>query len=367
MRIAILGSVVTQIPPYGQAAIEWMAYHQALGLARRGHKIVLFAPEGSKAEHENIQLVTVGKGGSLMGTGREGTDTQSKRLGSSYKLRLEITNLGLLLAELLDRDNQFDILVNNLRGEAVVVPIAQILRKPLVHVMHLPLFDELASLFTRFHTNLISISDAQRKAYPDLSYVSTVYNGVDPDFFRFNEKSEGYYLYLGSIGANKNPKDALLACKKAGVKMMIGGRIKDKDYYDKEIAPFIDGKEIQWVGELHPSDVVKLYQGARAFLFPTMWEEPFGLVMIEAMSCGTPVVGYPHGAVAEVIEDGVNGFLVNNLSEMTEKIQMMQSMGEAKEKSLRKTTRTSVEEQFTIDKMVDGYEKVLKSILNIKS
>ncbi|OGG14115.1 hypothetical protein A2773_05180 [Candidatus Gottesmanbacteria bacterium RIFCSPHIGHO2_01_FULL_39_10] len=370
MKIAILGSVVTQVPPMGQAAIEWMAYHQALGLAKLGHKVLLFAPEGSKVEHENITLVNVGKGGSLSGIGKEGVDLQSKRLGTSYKMRLEITNLGFLIGELLDRDNQFDILVNNLRGEAVVVPVAQLLRKPLVHVMHLPLFDELSSLFKRYNTHLISISDAQRKAFPDLNYAGTVYNGVDPNFFTYNEKPEDYYLYLGSIGANKNPKDAVLACKKAGVKMMIGGRIKDKDYYDKEIAPHIDDKNIKWVGEMHPADVVKLYQGARAFLFPTLWEEPFGLVMIEAMSCGTPVIAYPNGAVPEVVEEGFNGFLVKNVGEMVGKIKEMEQCslpdrqaGNVTMLQWRRNTRKSVEEKFTIEKMVAKYEEVLKKIL----
>ncbi|MBI4067189.1 glycosyltransferase [Candidatus Gottesmanbacteria bacterium] len=365
MRIAILGSVVTQVPPLGQAAIEWMAYHQAMGLAKRGHKVLLFAPEGSKVEHENIELVTVGKGGTLTGTGKEGDVGQTKRLGSSFKLRLEMTHLGILIGELLDRDSHFDILLNNLRGEAMIVPVAEILRKPLVGVMHLPLFDELAALLKRYKTNLISISDAQRKAYPDLNYAATIYNGVDPEAFAYNETPDDYYLYLGSIGPNKNPRDALLACKRAGVKMILGGRIKDKIYYDKEIASHIDGEIIKWVGEMHPGDVIELYRGAKAFLFPTMWEEPFGLVMIEAMSCGTPVVGYPHGAVAEVIEEGKNGFLVENVEEMAGKIREMEEMENAAMRQLRMSARKSVEEKFTIEKMVRNYEEVLRKILPI--
>ena len=375
MRIAILGSVVTQIPPSGQAAIETLVYEQALGLAKKGHKILLFAPKGSKVEHPNVEIVEIGSGGTLSGAGKESgpfkgstlraghseLNLSEEKYGSSYKLRLEITNLGVLIKELLDRKDQYDVVLNNLRGEAVVVPVLNYLQKPMAHVMHLPLFDELSNLFKIYNTPLISISNAQRKAYQDLNYVATVYNGVDPDVFTFNETPEDYYLYLGSIGKNKNPKDALIACKETGVKLVVGGRVKDKEYYEKEISPLVDGTRISWVGELDPQKVRELYQRARAFLFPTLWAEPFGLVLIESMSCGTPVIAYPNGAVPEVIKNGYNGYLVNNVGEMKTKILEIEKMGLEVQK-LRQNARKSVEEKFTVGKMVEGYEEVLANL-----
>lgn len=356
MRIAILGSVVTKIPPIGQAAIESLVYYQALGLGNRGHKVLLFAPAGSQIPSANVEIVEVGDGGTLTGLGKDSEKEKimTGKIGSAYKLRLEVANLGILLGKFIERKNEFDIILNNLRGEAVVVPVASFFHKPLFHVMHLPLFDELTALFQKFGTKLISISNAQRKAYPKADYATTVYNGVDTSVFSYNGNPSDYFLYLGSIGRNKNPKEAILACKKAGAPMIIGGRIKDRDYYEKEITPLIDGKQIRWVGELSRGEIINLYRQAKGFLFPTLWEEPFGLVLIEAGSCGTPVIAYPNGAIPEIIEEGRNGYLVRNVSEMSEKIKNI-------EKIKREDCRRIVEEKFSIGKMIESYEKVLLS------
>lgn len=356
MRIAILGSVVTKIPPTGQAAIESLVYYQALGLSTRGHKITLFAPAGSQIPSSNVEVVETGAGGTLTGLGKEAEKEKMmiEKIGSSYKLRLEIANLGTLLGKFIDRKNDFDIVLNNLRGEAMVIPVASYFQKPLFHVMHLPLFDELIALFQEYGTKLISISNAQRKAYPKADYASTVYNGVDTSLYTFNGNPSDYFLYLGSIGRNKNPKEAILACKMAGVPMIIGGRIKDVDYYEKEILPLIDGKQIRWVGELSRERIINLYKQAKGFLFPTLWEEPFGLVLIEAGSCGTPVIAYPNGAIPEIIEEGKNGYMVLNISEMSKKIKAIDNIK-------REDCRKIVEEKFSIKKMIDSYEKVLLS------
>lgn len=351
-----MGSVVTKIPPSGQAAIESLVYYQALGLGKLGHKVSLFAPAGSQIPSANVEIVETGAGGTLTGMGKDSDkeEIMIRKIGSTYKLRLEVANLGILLGKFIERKNDFDIVLNNLRGEAIVVPIASYFQKPLFHVMHLPLFDELIVLFQKFGTKLISISDAQRKAYPDANYAATVYNGVDTSVFSYNGNPSDYFLYLGSIGRNKNPVEAMLACKMAGVPLKIGGRIKDRDYYEKEIVPLIDGEKIRWVGELSRDEIINLYRQAKGFLFPTLWEEPFGLVLIEAGSCGTPVIAYPNGAIPEIIEEGKNGFMVNNVSEMAEKIKMIGNIR-------REDCRKIVEEKFSIEKMIESYEKVLLS------
>ena len=249
-------------------------------------------------------------------------------------------------------ENDFDVVLNNLRGAAVLIPYMNYLNKPFYHVMHLPIFPQLADLFRENNTRLISISDKQRDAFPDLNYSGTVYNGVDINDFTFSAKDEDYVLYLGSMGANKNPGDAVKAAKKAGQKMIIGGRIKNKDYYDTEIAPHIDGERIKFIGEITKDEIIKIYQGAKAFIFPTLWEEPFGLVAVEALSCGTPVIAYPNGALPEIVEDGKNGYLVNNVDEIVEKIGQL-------DKIERADCRKTVEEKFSIEKMIDRYEEIL--------
>ncbi|OGG13992.1 hypothetical protein A3D77_03335 [Candidatus Gottesmanbacteria bacterium RIFCSPHIGHO2_02_FULL_39_11] len=356
MRIAILGSVATQIPPIGQAAIETLVNYQALGLAAKNHQILLFAPVGSSVSHPNIQLVPVGRGGTLSGQGKESEEGELE-IGSSYKLRLEIAHLSILLQKLIDLKDEYDVILNNLRGEAVIFPVAKLLNKKVFHVMHMPLFDEIASVIKKYQTSLIAISIAQRKAYPDLNYAATVYNGVDPDLFSFNPKHLDYFLYLGSITPNKNPAAAVRVCRSLGVSLKIGGRIKDEKYYKKEIEPFVDGTQIQWIGEITQEEIIKMYQGAKAFLFPTLWEEPFGLVLIEAMSCGTPVIAYANGAIPEVVVNGRTGFVIEDNSEekMMEKMKIIDSIN-------RKNCREHVEKNFTIEKMVEGYNRALAGI-----
>lgn len=352
MRIAIIGSVSSPIPPVAQAAVERLVYETSLGLANKGHEIILFALSGSKISHPKIKLVEIGRESTLSGSGREDSRKNEAVYGTSYKLRLEVVHLSRVLEKLIELKDSYDVILNNVRGEAVLVPLAKLLNKPIYHVVHLPIFPELEKLFFDYKTPIISISNAQRKANPSLNFAATVYNAVDTNEFAFSPEHKNYLLYLGSIGANKNPKDAILAAKKAGETLLLGGRIKDQAYYDKEIASLIDGTQIKWVGEMHPNEVIALYQGAKAFLFPTLWEEPFGLVMIEAMSCGTPVIAYPNGAVPEIVIDGKNGFLARNVDEMAEKIKEIGRID-------RKVCRAVVEEKFSIPTMVNGYEKVL--------
>lgn len=371
MRIALLGSVSAVIPPNGQAAIERLAYCQAMGLAERGHTILLFAPEGSTIQHKNITVVPVAKNTVLSGEGKEGLLVSP--YGASYPLRLEVANVTHVIDELIARKDQYDVILNNLRSESIVWSVAFQLQKPLYHIMHLPLFPELEELAKKYGTKIISISTAQQKANPAVSFAGTVYNAVDTSEFLFNQKPDDYVLYLGSIGPNKNPKDALLAAKAAGVPIHIGGRIKDAAYFEKEIKPLIDGVSVIWLGEITPQEIVKEYQFARAFLFPTLWAEPFGLVAIESMSCGTPVIAYPNGALPEIIKDGVNGYIIEesnktNTSYKTNRSNLIiqktgvEGLAEAILKIGeidRKACRKYVEDHFSIEKMMDGLERVI--------
>lgn len=389
MKVAILGSVTTKIPPDGQAAIERLAYQQALGLAQRGHTVLLFALRGSHVEHPSVTLIEVGEGDVRSGAGEgeliskhafdnvileqdpakpdeaRGSQmrfyrpsasritTPEEPYGISYKLRLEIVNLAHVLDQLDVHKDEYEVILNNIRGEAVLLGTAVRLHKPFYHILHLPIFPQLSYLFKKYQTKLISISNAQQRANPGLSYAGTVYNAVDTNEFAFHATPEDYVLYLGSIGRNKNPHEAIVAAKQSGVRIKIGGRIKDQAYYEEKIAPHIDNDQVQWVGERTVSEVVKLYQNARAFLFPTLWEEPFGLVLIEAMSCGTPVIAYPNGAIPEIVEDGRNGYLVQNVSEMAQKVKEIDKIDRA-------ACRVSVEVKFSLEKMIEGYEALLR-------
>lgn len=354
MRIAILGSVALTVPPIAQGGTEWIAYYQACGLSSRGHKVLLFAAKGSKNNFhdvkDNLEIIEVG-GGDVFSKYKD-----LRNIESSRKLRLENIYLGQVIESLIQRKDDYDIILNNMRGEAVFLPIAKMLGKPFVNVCHLNIFDELAEIFKEYNTNIITISNFQRNNYPDLNYLATVYNCVDTDKYQYCDKKENYLLMMATIGEHKNQGAGVRVAQNLGMKLILAGKIRDQDYFDKGIKPFL-GKDLEWVGELEFDKKLGLYQKAKAFIFPVNWSEPFGLVLIEAMACGTPVVAFGNGAIPEVIKEGYSGFIVNNEEEMTAAVKRIDNI---KTENCRKW----VEENFTVEKMITGYEEALQKILN---
>lgn len=359
-----------------------MAYYQAKGLSDLGHEIILFAARGSI--RENYELVEVGAGDTVVGStshlpipARRGESGLKSFFESSRLLRKENVNLAQVMEKLIEKKENYDIILNNMRGEAVFLPVAKLLNKLFVNVMHLPIFTELADIFKGFNTPIITISNSQRLEFPDLYYLATVYNCVDREKFKFNEKAGDYLLMMGSITPHKNQAAAIRIAKKLGMGLIIAGKIGDKEYFD-QLKPEIDGKQIAWSGELDFPSKLQLYQNAKAFIFPITWPEPFGLVMIEAMACGTPVVAYGNGAIPEVVVDGKTGFVIENSNlksqnsklnipisgedGLIEAVKRINDMSEEDYRVLRYNCRKHVEENFTIEKMVKAYEAALLQI-----
>lgn len=353
MKILILGSVALPVPPPKQGGTERIAYHQAIGLAKRGHDITLVAAKGSK-EDPSYRLVEIGG------------DTIHPVEGiveSSRNLRKEMIYMAGVVDFLLEHGSEFDVILNNMRGgESLLLPIAKKLDKHFVTVMHLPLFPELADLFHAYNTPVVTISNAQRQGFPDVRYVGTVYNCVEPELSALSlGRAEGisvpdaYYLVMGSIAPHKNQRDAILAAKKMGKRLVIAGKIGNQAYYDREIKHFVDGAHIEIRGEMGLREKAALLTDADALLFPILWPEPFGLVMIEAMACGTPVIAYRNGAVPEVVVDGKTGFIVEGVDGLVDGVRRIGSINRA-------ACRRHVEEHFTVEKMIDSLERVLQNI-----
>lgn len=243
-----------------------------------------------------------------------------------------------------------------MRGESIFLPLAKILEKEVISVMHLNIFEELADLFEKFDTKIVTIADHQKSSFPNLNYLATISNPVNADAFKFSGEPKNYALFISTVGTHKNQKDAILACKKASIPLIMGGKIRDVEYFEKEIKPLIDGKNVIYAGELSFNEKLKLYQEAKVFLFPILWQEPFGLVVIEALSCGTPVIAYPNGGPSEIIKDGVNGFLVNSADEMADKIKLIDEIS-------RKTCRAAAEERFGESAIGQRYFEAISTLL----
>lgn len=361
MKILLLGSVALPVPPPMQGGTERIAYYQALGLSQHGHQVTLVAAHGSKAM-DSYTLVEIGGGDTV--TGSQKTMESQKGAGGfaegSRNLRKEAVYLSEIEQYILDHGREYDCIVNNMRaGESLFVPAAKAVGVHYTTVMHLPLFTELAQYFSDTHTKVITISNAQREGFPNVSYAGTVYNCVDPELLEAPlGVSNGYLLMMGSIAPHKNQKDGILAAKKAGKQIVLAGKIGNPAYWEQEIQPLVDGVSVVHKGEMGLSEKIALVSGADALLFPIVWPEPFGLVMIEAMALGVPVVAYNNGAVSEVVVDGKTGFVLNQAEGIDGMKKALDRIGTINRADCRK----HVADHFTPERMADQLENAILAV-----
>ncbi len=219
-------------------------------------------------------------------------------------------------------------------------------------------------LFDRFPTHkYISISNSQRGSLGE-HFIDTVYNGIDPAAFPFDAKGGSGLVAVGRMVAVKGHDISIAAAKQAGLPLTfatwMNDAIKESSYYKEKIAPFVDGKNIVLNSLMQGASLASAYQKAKALIFPIQWEEPFGLVMIESMSCGTPVVAFNRGSVAEIVKDGVTGFVVPPEAGVPGLVEAIKKIDQIDRAACRK----HVEEHFTVEKMVEGYERVYEKILS---
>ncbi|MCX6791799.1 MAG: glycosyltransferase [Candidatus Gottesmanbacteria bacterium] len=245
----------------------------------------------------------------------------------------------------------------------------EITHVPTLYTLHDPIPTENMLerwLFDQFPTHqYISISNSQRGQLGD-HFIDTVYNGIDPTKFPFDATGGNGLIAVGRMVAVKGHDIAIQAARAARVPLSfatwMSDSVKNSSFYKEKIEPFVDGKDIKVNSLMQGADLISAYQHAKALLFPIQWEEPFGLVMIEAMSCGTPVIAFNRGSVAEIVKDGVTGFVVDPSKGVEGLVEAIKRIGEIDRAACRK----HVEEKFTIEKMVEGYENVYKKVLGKK-
>lgn len=264
--------------------------------------------------------------------------------------------LNLLISKCYCQASKFDLIHSHFNLLSSFY--SGLVQTPTVQSIHSPISEEIKPLLLKFRNNrYISFSLAQRKTMPELNWIANIYHGVDVKIYSFNPEPENYFLFIGRLTKEKGAHLAIQAAKSAGVPLIIAGRsYPEEGYWHKEIERHIDGNMIKYVGEMGFKEKIKLYQNAKAVLFPTQYAESFGLVMIEAMACGTPVIGWNKGSVPEVISDKRTGFVVDNLADMVKAIKSIEFIN-------RKDTRKRAELYFSVEKMVAGYTNVYKRII----
>jgi glycosyltransferase involved in cell wall biosynthesis len=340
LRIAQIAPLWISVPPktYGgtELVISWLCDE----LVRRGHKVWLFASGDSKTKAKLVPIWP----SSLW----------------SANLRTPHAVFALLYRKLLKMQNEFDIIHDHC--EWYTCPFSEFLKPPIVTTLHHPITEEALVLYRKYpNINFVAISKHQKKQAPGVNIVRVIYHGIPLERYPFSEKPKDYVLWLSRIGPDKGTGEAIDIAKLAGEKLIIAGPIFPQyaDYFEFRIKPLIDGKKIKFVGAADFKKKIELFCGAKAFLFPVKRPEPFGLVVIEAMACGTPVVAFKQGSMPELIKDGVTGFLVNSIEEA---VLALKDIHKIKREDCRKW----VQENFGLRRMVNRYEKLYKKILKAR-
>ena len=217
---------------------------------------------------------------------------------------------------------------------------------------------ELGPIFDAFpDAPVVSISDSQRAPLPQAGWAATIHHGLPKDLLTPRDAEPGYLAFLGRIAPEKRPDRAIRIAAEAGLPLKIAAKVDkaDAEYYAQHIEPLVAQVHVEFIGEICDGQKPDFLSGARALLVPIDWPEPFGLVMIEAMACGTPVIAYNHGSVPEVIEDGVTGFIVQNEEEAVAAIRRLPELSRAR-------IRRRFEERFTARRMAEDYVSLYQSL-----
>jgi glycosyltransferase involved in cell wall biosynthesis len=337
LRIAVLAPPWFHVPPDGYGGIEAMLAGVVDGLVRRGHEVCLVAAGDHRTAAQEFVAVY--------------DEPQSSRLGDPVPEVLHAAVSARVLAD-LDPDVVHD---NTLAGPL----IAASYRAPTVMTTHGCVVGEpgryLSELGESVH--LVAISDAQRRAAPGLNWAGRVYNAVDVDSFPVGTGSDGFLLFLGRFCPDKGAHLAIDAAQAVGMPLVLAGKLNEpaeRRYFDEAIRPRL-GPGVTYVGEADGELKRELYGAATALLFPIQWEEPFGLVMVEAMACGTPVVAMDRGSVSEVVDDGRTGFVVDTPDQLVDAIGKVGDLDRA-------ACRAHVERHFDLSVMVEGYERLFRAL-----
>ncbi len=342
MKIAQVAPLWERVPPPTYGGIELVVSRLTDELVRRGHDVTLFA-SGDSQTLARLEAVY----------------PRALRLDPEIKehVMYDILETSLVYQQAAE----FDIIHSHVG--IWTLPVASLVSTPTVHTQHGIFTRDNSKVFAQHSSQpYISISNAQRQL--DLNYVSTVYNGIKPEEYPFvaQPQEPPYLAFLGRFSPEKGPQHAIAIAKQAGWRLKMAGKVDvvDTEFFEKEIAPHIDNQQIEFLGEVNHAEKAELLGNAAITLFPITWLEPFGLVMIESMAAGTPVIGINLGSVPEVITHGKTGFVCQSYEEMAAMIPAALELN-------RQTCREDVENRFSVTKMVDGYEAVYEKIIKDRS
>jgi glycosyltransferase involved in cell wall biosynthesis len=265
----------------------------------------------------------------------------------------QVTYHAMMIEKILQRRTEFDVIHSHL--EYVMFPWIRNFSLPAISTIHNSIENlDLTAPYNEFpDVPMVAISDAHRAPTPHLNWLGTIYHGMPRRLFTPNYTPDDYLLFLGRFSVEKRPDLAIDIALKAGHRIKLAAKLDknnraDFDYYKEKVEPLLSRPGVEYLGEVGHDEKKELLAGAKAMLFPIKWPEPFGLVMIEAMASGTPVIAFPYGSVPEIIESGITGFLCDGVNRAVEAVERLDLID-------RKVCRARFEERFSVETMTDAY------------
>ncbi|WP_134088102.1 glycosyltransferase family 4 protein [Olivibacter sp. XZL3] len=340
MKIAQVSPLFESVPPKLYGGTERVVSYLTEALVNQGHDVTLFASGDSITRAKLISHTS-----------------EALRLNPQVIDPLAFHTLQL--QEVIERAHEFDII--HFHTDYFHFPASQLLQKPCVTTLHGRLdIPELKPLYQKFNTQpVISISNSQRSPLPHAAWLDTVYHGLPKNLYKVTAQKEDYVAFIGRISPEKRPDRAIEIAEKAGCKIKIAAKIDkaDAQYFNKHIKHLFQKPHVEYIGEIGEQEKNEFLGKARALLFPIDWPEPFGMVMIEAMACGTPVIAYAHGSVSEIIQHGKNGFIVSSTAAASKAIEDAAALDP-------QAIRRLFEERFSADTMAQNYIKNYELLKN---
>lgn len=343
MRIAQVAPLNESVPPKQYGGTERVVSYLTEALVAQGHEVTLFASGDSRTAAELVPMCERAMRGD----------------------ELVVDRISPLLAQIdsvLERADDFDVIHFHTDYHAHFLPL-RYLSVPHLTTLHGRLdISDAYPLFARFpHEPLVSISNHQRQPLRGVNWLDTVYNGVPESLYHLNPDGGDYLAFIGRFSPEKAPHTAIEIALRAGLPIKLAAKPADvqgdKDYFDSCIKPLLSHPQVEYIGEIGEREKNDFLGNARALLFPIAWPEPFGLVMIEAMACGTPVVAFRRGSVPEVMRDGVSGRVVDNVDQAVAALARI-------EKIDRRACRRYFERHFSVSAMTEGYLSCYQRLLD---
>lgn len=342
MRIAQVVPLQTAIPPQAYGGTERVVYNLTEGLVQLGHDVTLYATGDSRTSARLIPTLD------------HAIRFDPAVDANAYHLAT--------LAELYAEAEQFDVIHSHL--DYLTLPFIEHTKTPTVLTLHGRLDrSEFSRVFRQYRqANYVSISDSQRRDIPDLNWVATVHHGINMREFPFHAEPGDYLVFVGRIAPEKRPDRAIEVAKRAGIPLKIAAKVdaKDEEYFHTSVEPLLDHPLIEFIGEVDETRKYELMGNAMALILPIDWPEPFGMVFIEALACGTPVLTCPCGAAPEVLREGVTGYIRESVEELAA------AVGELHQIS-REGCRCYAERRFDMRRMASEYVTVYTKLQHRRS